>query len=129
MLFAEWQVGQVVLSMLWFSLLFMWIWVVIVVFADIFRSRDLSGWSKALWTLFVLFLPLIGVLSYLIARGSKIGEHNLQDAEDADRRMRAYIRSTVDSPTDDLSTLTSLRDRGVIDEAEYQAMKARVPTA
>jgi hypothetical protein len=128
MVIAEWQVGQVFLSMLWFTLFFMWIWVVIVVFSDVFRSRDLSGWSKALWTFFVLFLPILGVLAYLIARGNKIGEHRMQDAEEADQRMRAYIRSTVDAPADDLSTLASLRDRGVIDEGEFQSIKNRVAT-
>ena len=128
MVIAEWQVGQVALSMLWFALFFMWIWVVVVVFTDVFRSRDLSGWSKALWTLLVLFVPVLGVLAYLIARGGKIGEHHMQDAEEADRRMRAYIRATVDEPADDLVALASLRDRGVIDEGEFQAMKDRVAT-
>jgi hypothetical protein len=114
--------------MLWFALFFMWIWVVVVVFSDVFRSRDLSGWSKALWTLLVLFVPVLGVLAYLVVRGSKVGEHHMQDAEEADRRMRAYIRATVDKPADDLVALASLRDRGVIDEGEFQAMKDRVAT-
>jgi hypothetical protein len=127
MVYAEWQVGQLVWSMLWFALLFMWIWILIVVFADVFRSRDLSGWGKALWTLFVIFLPVLGVLAYMIARGSKIGEHQVEDAQRADLAMRSYIRQTVEtSPADDLSALVDLRDRGVIDEAEFEAMKARL---
>lgn len=127
MVYAEWQVGQLVWSMLWFALFFMWIWVLVVVFADVFRSRDLSGWGKALWTLFVIFLPLLGVLSYLIVRGNKIGQHQIEQAERADLAMRSYIRQTVDtSPADDLTALVDLRDRGVIDEAEFEAMKARL---
>ena len=126
MVYAEWQVGQVVWSMFWFTLLFMWIWVLIVVFGDVFRSRDLGGWAKALWTVFVIFLPVLGVLAYMIARGRKIGEHRIEDAQEADKAMRAYIRSTVDSPGDDLSTLVDLRDRGLIDDTEFQTMKARV---
>jgi hypothetical protein len=129
MVYAEWQVGQVVWSMFWFTLLFMWIWVLIVVFGDVFRSPDLGGWAKALWTVFVLFLPVLGVLAYLIARGSKIGEHRLEQAQQADRAMRSYIRSVVDSPGDDLDTLSALRDRGVIDDDEFRTMKARLPTA
>lgn len=126
MVYAEWQVGQVLWSMIWFTLLFMWIWVLVMVFADVFRSRDLGGWGKALWTLFVIFLPVLGVLMYMIVRGNKIGQHRLEDAHDADVAMRAYIRSAVESPGDDLSTLADLRERGVIDDAEFQMMKDRV---
>jgi len=126
MVYAEWQVGQVFWSMLWFALFFMWIWVLIVVFGDVFRSRDMGGWGKALWTVFVLFLPVAGVLAYLIVRGHKIGEHQVEDAQRADQAMRAYIRSAVDEPGDDMSTLVELRDRGVIDDTEFQTMKDRL---
>jgi len=68
-LIAEFGTGQVLWSMLWFFLFFIWIWLLIVVFADIFRSADLSGWGKALWTIFVILLPYLGVFVYLIARG------------------------------------------------------------
>ena len=66
---AAWQVGEVFWSMLWFTLFFIWIWLLISVFADIFRSDDLGGWGKALWSLFVIVLPYLGVFVYLIARG------------------------------------------------------------
>ena len=126
MTFAEWQVGQVFWSVLWFTLFFLWVWTVIMVFIDVFRSRDLSGWAKALWTLFIIFLPVLGVLAYLIARGHKIGEHQLEDAQKTDEAMRGYVRSVVATPASDLDALASLRDRGVIDEEEYLSMKARV---
>jgi hypothetical protein len=133
MIFAEWQVGQLLWSMLWFTLFFLWIWVVVMVFADIFRSHDLSGWGKGLWTIFVIFLPWLGVLAYLIARGHKMTEHRLAEAEAADQAMQSYIRNTVatpsSSPTADLSALADLRDRGVIDEGEFQAMKQRLVTS
>jgi Phospholipase_D-nuclease N-terminal/Short C-terminal domain len=129
MIFAEWQVGQVLWSMLWFTLFFLWIWVVIMVFSDIFRSHDLSGFSKALWILFVIFLPVLGVLAYLIARGDKITEHRVRDAQQADQAMQSYIRSTVATPATDLSALADLRDRGVIDEAEFESMKQRLVTS
>lgn len=91
MVFGVWQVGEVFWAMLWFSLLSLWIWVAITVFVDVFRSRDLSGWSKALWTLFVIFLPFLGVFSYLIARGDKIGEHEYEDAQQAERTTQTSV--------------------------------------
>ena len=129
MVFAEWQVGQVLWSMLWFTMFFLWIWVVITVFMDIFRSHDIGGFAKALWTLFVIFLPFLGVLAYLIVRGHKIGEHGAADAQRADAEMQAYIRSAAASPVSDLATLADLHDRGVIDDAEFEAMKQRTVPA
>lgn len=124
-MFAEWQVGQVLWSMVWFTMLFLWIWVVITVFMDIFRSHDMGGFAKALWVLFVIFLPFAGVLAYLIVRGHKIGEHRVADAQRADAQMQAYIRSAAATPATDLATLADLRDRGVIDDTEFEAMKRR----
>ncbi len=75
MFLAEFGTGEVFWSMLWFFLFFIWIWILIAVFSDIFRSRDLSGWGKALWSIFVIFLPYLGVFVYLIARGGKMQQH------------------------------------------------------
>ena len=74
-----------------FFLWVVWIWILIWVFIDIFRSHDLSGWAKALWFLFVLFIPVIGVLVYLIARGGKMSERAAQQAQQQDAETRAYI--------------------------------------
>jgi hypothetical protein len=126
---AEWQVGQMVWSILWFTLFFMWIWLVISIFADILRSPDLGGWGKALWTIFVIFLPFFGVFLYLIARGHKMHEHAAQRAQEHDAANRAYIQSAVaSSPTsaDGIAKAAQLRDRGAITEEEYQAIKAEV---
>ena len=71
---AEFGTGQLLWSMLWFFLFLIWIWLLIVVFADIFRSSDLSGWGKALWTIFIIVLPYLGVFVYLIARGGTMQE-------------------------------------------------------
>ena len=90
--------GQVFLSMLWFFLFFIWIWLLIIVFADIFRSQDMSGWAKALWVLFVIIVPYLGVFLYLIVRGSKMHEHAQQAAAQQDAAMRAYIRDAVNNP-------------------------------
>jgi hypothetical protein len=128
---TEWGVGQVLWSMIWFTLFFIWIWLVITVFADIFRSHDLGGVSKFLWVLFIIFLPYLGVFVYLIARGGKMGQNAAEEAQRRDEAMRGYIRSTVDTPTgasdaDELTKLVSLRDKGVIDEAEFMRMKAKI---
>jgi len=108
-----------------------WIWILIYVFIDIFRSRDLSGWGKALWFIFVLFIPLIGVLVYLIARGSSMHERAMQDARQQDREFRAYVQDAAgqQSPADQLAKLADLRDRGVITADEFEREKAKVLAA
>jgi hypothetical protein len=126
---ANFGTGQVFLSMLWFFLFFVWVWMLIVVFGDIFRSRDLSGWGKALWTIFIIVLPYLGVFVYLIARGRKMGEHAAEAAEQQDRAMRNYVRSVAASDgkgsADEIARLADLRDRGLISEAEFQQGKAK----
>jgi hypothetical protein len=126
---AEFGTGQLFWSMLWFFLFVIWIWLLIVVFGDIFRSRDLSGWGKALWTIFVIVLPYLGVFVYLIARGHKMGEHAVQDAEEQDAAMRRYVQNVVGSDgrstADEIARLADLRDRGVISEEEFQQAKAK----
>jgi hypothetical protein len=74
MLLAEFGTGQVFWSMLWFFLFFIWIWLLISLFGDIFRSSDLSGGAKAMWTIFIIVLPFLGVLVYLIVRGNSMQE-------------------------------------------------------
>lgn len=126
---AEFGTGQLFWSMLWFFLFVIWIWLLIVVFSDIFRSRDLSGWGKALWTIFVIVLPYLGVFIYLIARGHKMGEHAVQDAKEQDAAMRRYVQNVVSSDgrstADEIARLADLRDRGVISEEEFQQAKAK----
>ena len=106
----------------------LWIWVLIYVFIDIFRSHDLSGWAKALWFIFVLFIPLIGVLVYLIARGGEMHERAVRQAQQQDREARRYIQEAAGSPTsaEQLSKLADLRDRGVITADEFEREKAKI---
>ena len=109
----------------------LWIWVLIYVFIDIFRSQDLSGWAKALWFLFVLFIPLIGVLVYLIARGDKMHERAVRQAQQQDEAARRYIQQAAGAPNsaDQLAKLADLRDRGVITPQEFEQQKAKILTA
>ena len=106
----------------------LWIWVLIYVFIDIFRSHDLSGVSKALWFIFVLFIPLIGVLVYLIARGGSMQERARQQAQQQDKEFRQYVQDAAggQSPADQLTKLAELRDRGVITADEFERQKAKV---
>ena len=120
-------------TMFEFFLWVIWIWILITVFIDIFRSHDLSGWAKALWFLFVLFIPLIGVLVYLIARGGKMHERAARQAQQQDAEARAYIQqAAASSPAgsaDRLTKLADLRDRGVISAEEFEREKAKILTA
>ena len=117
-------------TMLEFFLWVIWIWILITVFIDIFRSHDLSGWAKALWFLFVLFIPLIGVLVYLIARGGKMQERAVRQAQQQDADARRYIQQAAAeapaSSADQLAKLADLRDRGVITAEEFDREKAKV---
>ncbi len=129
MLAAEFGTGQVFWSLVWFFLFFIWIWLLIVIFGDIFRSDDLSGWGKALWSLFIIVVPYLGVFVYLIARGHKMQEHQVRAAQAQDAAMRDYVQS-VASPSsggaaDEIARLADLRDRGVISEAEFQQAKTK----
>jgi membrane protease subunit (stomatin/prohibitin family) len=92
----------------------------------------LSGWTKALWLVFVLFIPVLGVLVYLIARGGKMSEHAARQAQQQDAEARAYVQQAASSPTssaDQLTKLAGLRDHGVITAEEFEREKAKVLAA
>ena len=120
------------LSVFWsifvFFLWVIWIWILITIFIDIFRSHDLSGWAKALWFLFVLFIPLVGVLVYLIVRGSKMHERAAQQAQRQNEEFRTYVQDAAGSQSsaDQLAKLADLRDRGVITAEEFDREKAKI---
>ena len=130
MLLAEFGTGQVFWSMLWFFLFFIWIWLLISLFGDIFRSKDLSGWGKALWTIFIIILPFLGVFVYLIARGRGMTERDIKQAQANDAAFRSYVQDAAASSgggaASELSQLADLRDRGVITDAEFAAQKAKL---
>ncbi len=99
MLAANFGTGQVFLEILYFFLFLIWIWLLIVIFGDIFRSQDLGGVAKAFWVFFVVVLPYLGVLVYLIARGGKMHEHAAQAAAAQDAAMKQYIRDAMKDQT------------------------------
>jgi hypothetical protein len=117
------------LTMLWIFLFIIWIWLLIMVFADIFRSHDLGGGGKALWVIGIIIFPLLGVLLYLIIRGGKMHERQLQYAQAQEAAFRDYVKETAASSSagtaDQLAKLADLRDRGVLTEEEFQQEKAK----
>ena len=130
MLGYSYPLGGVFLSMLYFFLFFIWIWLLIVVFGDIFRSHDMGGFAKALWVIFVIVAPFLGVFVYLIARGGKMQEHAVKQAQDQDQAMRAYIQdvnaSSGGGTADQLAKLNDLKNQGVLTDAEFEAQKAKL---
>jgi len=109
-------------------LLLAWIWLIISILSDIFRDRELSGGGKAMWTLFLIFLPWIGALIYLIARGGSMNERTMQAAQANEERMRAYVQEAAGTKSvgDQLRELEELRDGGVITGAEYEQARVKV---
>ena len=126
-----------VLDIFWsifeFFLWVIWIWLLIWIFIDIFRSHDLSGWAKALWFLFVLIIPLVGVLVYLIVRGGSMHERAVQQANQQDQAFRQYVQQAAESSpastADQLTKLADLRDRGVITADEFDREKQKLLAA
>ena len=129
---AEFQVGQVLWSIFWFVIFFLWIWLVISIFADIIRADDLSGWSKALWSVFIIFLPFLGVFVYLIVNGGKMNDRNARAAQAQEEAMRAYVRDaagTGGGTATELSRLAELHSNGTLTDEEYASAKAKVLNA
>ncbi len=118
---AFWTIFEIFAFVVWF-------WVLVVVLTDLFRSRDLSGGAKALWFLFVLFVPLIGLLSYLMVRGSSMHERTERQAQEQEEAFRSYVQNVSEQPNtaDQLSTLADLHDRRVISDSEFEQQKAKV---
>ncbi|HKY15672.1 MAG TPA: SHOCT domain-containing protein [Microthrixaceae bacterium] len=128
---ATFQLGEVLLSIMWFFLFFIWIIILFQVVVDLFRSHDLGGWGKALWLAFIIFLPYLGVFVYLIARGKGMGERHLADAARSQAQFKEYVQSAAGSSAsaaDEIAKLAALRDSGTIDEAEFQSAKAKLLT-
>jgi len=119
---------DVIVSMFWFMLLIAWIWLLISILGDIFRDRTLGGGAKALWVLFLVFLPWLGALIYLIARGGSMHERAAEAAQANDAAMRAYVRDAAGSTSmaDELAKLKELHAAGTLTDADYEKAKAKV---
>ncbi|TDD71210.1 SHOCT domain-containing protein [Jiangella aurantiaca] len=118
------------LTMIWFFLFVAWISMLVSLLGDIFRSRDLSGWGKALWTLLIIVLPILGALIYIVARGEGMTARTLEDYERREREFDSYVRSVAadsrPSGADELAKLARLRDAGTITTTEFEGQKAKL---
>ena len=131
-MFASYQypILDFFLTMLYFFLFIIWIWLLIMVFVDIFRSHDMGGFAKALWVIFVIILPFLGVFVYLIARGGKMHERAATEAAQQQKAFDEYVRqaagSSGENAADQLSKLADLKSQGVITDAEFDAQKSKI---
>ena len=119
-------------TMLEIFIFVIWIWLLISIFADIFRSHDMGGLAKALWILFIIFIPLFGVLLYLIFRGGSMHERAAAQMQRQQQAFDEYVRTTAggsSSHIDALAKLADLKEKGVLSDAEFEAQKAKLLNA
>ena len=126
MLAADYPFLDVLWTMFIFFLFIIWIWILITVFADIFRRKDVGGGSKALWIIFVILLPYLGVLIYLIANHAGMAERNITHAQAQQEQMDAYVKSVSGGggAAAEIEKAKRLLDSGTITQAEFDAIKS-----
>jgi hypothetical protein len=132
MLATNYPVLDVFFTMLEFFLFVIWIWLLIIVFSDIFRSHDMGGWGKALWSIFIIVIPFLGVLIYLIARGGSMQERAAAQAALQQKAFDEYVKQAAgggQSSADQLAKLADLKSQGVLTDAEFEAQKAKILTS
>jgi ABC-type multidrug transport system fused ATPase/permease subunit len=127
---SSYPVLDAFLTMLYFFLFIIWIWLLIMVFMDVFRSHDMGGLAKALWVIFIIILPFLGVFVYLIARGGKMHERAAQQAAQQQKAFDQYVKQAAGTPgassADQLAKLADLKTSGVLTDAEFEAQKAKI---
>ncbi|MCL4446728.1 MAG: SHOCT domain-containing protein [Actinobacteria bacterium] len=128
LLASSYPLLDIFLTMLEFFLFFVWIFLIISIFMDIFRSHDMGGFSKAIWVLFIIILPLLGALIYLLARGGGMHERTIRQAEAQQKAFDEYVRQTAvgSNSADQLAKLADLKEKGVITEEEFNSQKAKI---
>jgi ABC-type multidrug transport system fused ATPase/permease subunit len=129
MIVAEYTFGQGLLTVLAVFVFVAWIMVLFTILSDLFRDHGLSGWGKAAWVLFLIFIPFLAALIYLIARGGGMRERSIAQQQEAKEQLDAYVRETAGgSGADELAKLSDLRDKGAITDEEFQRAKAKLLT-
>jgi len=126
MLVADYTFGQGLLTVLWVFVFVAWIMVLFTIIGDLFRDHEMSGWVKAIWVLFLVFLPFLTGLIYLIARGSGMRERSLAAQKEAQQQFDAYVRETAGGGANELATLSDLHDKGKLSDDEFAAAKAKL---
>ena len=118
-------------TMFWFFIWIMWIIILFRIIVDIFRSHDMGGWAKALWSIFVILVPFLGVFVYVIARGHGMTQRDVEQAQAHEQAFQAYVRDAASTGgsggvADELSKLADLKERGAITDAEFANQKAKL---
>ena len=120
---ADFSVGEFLLWLVWIFLFVIWFWLLITIFSDLFRRHDINGWVKALWIIFVIVLPFLGILIYLITQSKGMAERNIAQAKAQQEQLRQIVGT---SSADELMKLDQLKASGSLSDDEYQAMRAKV---
>ena len=130
MLASSYPVLDAFLTMLYFFLFIIWIWLLIMVFMDVFRSHDMGGLAKALWVIFIIVLPFLGVFVYLIVMEGKMHERGAEQAAKQQKAFDQYVKQASGTPgetkADQLPKLADLKSQGVLTDAEFDAQKAKI---
>jgi Phospholipase_D-nuclease N-terminal/Short C-terminal domain len=125
--FADINLGEALLLALEIFFFVIWIWILITILTDLFRDHELSGWGKAAWVLFLVFIPFLTALIYLIARGSGMRDRTIKAQADAKQHFDAYVREQAhSSPADELHKLNDLKEKGAISAEEFDKAKAKL---
>lgn len=128
MIVAEYTFGQGLLTVLAVFVFVAWIMVLFTILSDLFRDHGLSGWGKAAWILFLIFVPFLAALIYLIARGGGMRERSIAQQQQAKEQFDTYVRQTAGGGADELAKLSDLRDKGAISDEEFQRAKDKLLT-
>ncbi|MFI5123409.1 MAG: SHOCT domain-containing protein [Vicinamibacteria bacterium] len=123
---GDFGLGEALLTTLAIFFFVIWIWILITILSDLFRDHELSGWTKAAWVFFLVFIPFLTALIYLGVRGSGMRDRALKAQADAKAEFDSYVRETAGSPADELTKLSELHDKGTISDEEFEKMKAKV---
>jgi hypothetical protein len=127
LLLAAYDLGDALLTTLAIFFFVIWIWIVISILMDLFRDHEINGWAKAAWVLFLIFIPFLTALAYLIFRGSGMRDRAIREQVDAKKSFDEYVRETAGtSSVDELHKLDQLRQSGGITDEEYQQMKGKI---
>jgi hypothetical protein len=122
---ADYPLLNIIWTMFVFFGFVLWIWAIFMVFADLFRRHDVSGWGKAAWCLFVIFLPLLGVLTYLIVHGKDMAERRAQDVQTSQAQFDDYVRNVAGGSAAEIKQAKDLLDSGAITQAEFDQIKQK----
>ncbi|HEY2717921.1 MAG TPA: SHOCT domain-containing protein [Solirubrobacterales bacterium] len=127
MVLADISFGDLLLLVVEVFLFVIWIWILFTIITDLFRDHELSGWAKAAWVLFLVFIPFLTALIYLIARGNGMRDRTIKAQADAKKHFDEYVRTQAHTtPADELHKLNELREKGALSDAEFQKAKDKL---